>query len=138
MSAVDRYDPTGFSNFHSYASRWIQQRIQRDCNPTWALYSYPAQIKVKMFIALQKYKAQTNGEDIGSQLYYELVSRIAGQIELSETDIDKAIQYEYKQKYERIRVDDVVFSEDNVKDNLPAEFIENEEKVFFQCIKKNL
>ena len=33
-------------------------------------------------------------------------------------------------------MDDVVFSEDNVKDNLPAEFIENEEKVFFPVYQK--
>ena len=35
INAVDRYDPAGFSIFHSYVSLWIQQSIQRYCNPIW-------------------------------------------------------------------------------------------------------
>ena len=35
LIAVDKFDPAGFSAFHSYASMWITQGIQRDCNPKW-------------------------------------------------------------------------------------------------------
>ena len=36
--AVDRFDPDGFSAFQSYASLWIQQNINRECNPIWMEY----------------------------------------------------------------------------------------------------
>ena len=48
-------DPSGFSAFHSYASLWIQQGIQRDCNPVWIDYYFPAHYKERMFRSLQKY-----------------------------------------------------------------------------------
>ena len=42
--AVDRYDVSGFSAFLSYASMWIQQNIQRECNPVWIDYYFPTTI----------------------------------------------------------------------------------------------
>lgn len=53
--AVDRFDPDGFSAFQSYASLWIQQNINRECNPIWMEYYFPAHYKEKMLPAYERY-----------------------------------------------------------------------------------
>lgn len=53
--AVDRFDPDGFSAFQSYASLWIQQNINRECNPIWMEYYFPAHYKEKMLCVYECY-----------------------------------------------------------------------------------
>lgn len=53
--AVDRFDPDGFSAFQSYASLWIQQNINRECNPVWIEYYFPAHYKEKMLPVYERY-----------------------------------------------------------------------------------
>lgn len=56
-----------------YASLWIQQSIQRDCNPVWIDYYYPAHYKEKMFRSIQKYEQYTTGEEPGTPLYNTII-----------------------------------------------------------------
>lgn len=55
-TAVDRYDPNGFSTFQSYASLWIQQHIQRECRPKWVDFYFPAHYLSRFLSVYNMYK----------------------------------------------------------------------------------
>ena len=80
MNVAYKYDLSGFSAFHSYASLWIQQGIQRDCNPVWIDYYFPAHYKEKMFRSIQKHEQYTSGEDFNSERYESLLERISDEL----------------------------------------------------------
>ena len=108
MTAVDRYDPAGFSTFYSYASMWIQQGIQRDCNPIWVDYYFPAHYKEKMYRSIQKYEQYSSGEDPGSAEYDRLIQRIAEELELSEEDVRKVLRSYFTQKYGKLSIETII------------------------------
>ena len=92
INAVDRYDSSGFSAFHSYASLWIQQGIQRDCSPLWMNYYFPAHFKDKMLRSYQKYEQYSAGEKTNSPEYYSIIRKISGEIGLRPNEVDKAVK----------------------------------------------
>ncbi len=57
INGINRYNPDGFSVFHSYISMYIQQAIQRECNPIWMEFYYPSYAKE---IALKIYQEYDN------------------------------------------------------------------------------
>lgn len=136
MNAVDRFDPSGFSAFHSYASLWIQQGIQRDCNPVWIDYYFPAHYKERMFRSLQKYYQYSCGESVGSKEYYLLVQRIAQEIELSELDVDKALRSAFSQMYGKESVEELIELEDS--DGICMDRLVSNEDYFNEQFNKEL
>lgn len=137
MNAVDRYDPAGFSAFHSYASLWIQQGIQRDCNPTWIDYYFPAHYKEKMFRSLQKYQQYTAGEDIDSEAYCVLLDRVAKEIELPSDEVDKALKACFIQKFGKQSIECLIEQELN-EELIPNELVSGEEEIFEDLFYKDL
>ena len=138
INAVDRYDPAGFSAFHSYASLWIQQGIQRDCNPLWIDYYFPAHYKEKMYRSLQKYSQYSSGEGVGSQEYYSLVHRIAHEIELSDSEVDKALRSAFMQMYGKESLEDLIELENSDEETYKHRVISDEESIFDNQFQKEL
>ena len=138
MNAVDRYDPSGFSAFHSYASLWIQQGIQRDCNPVWLDYYFPAHYKEKMFRVIQKYEQYTMGEEHDTERYNSLIERISEELELSETDTAKILNRYFVQKYGKQSIEMFIEMEYSDEELLPYKLISNEDEVFDTFFKKEL
>lgn len=58
--ATDKFDPYGFSAFQSYASLWVQQHIQRECNPIWFEFYFPAHFKTNMLKIYEDYNNKYN------------------------------------------------------------------------------
>lgn len=81
--AVDRFDPDGFSAFQSYASLWIQQNINRECNPVWIEYYFPAHYKEKMLPAYERYLNHWCGDCVPGRICETLVSEIADNLDIS-------------------------------------------------------
>lgn len=134
--AVDRYNPAGFSVFHSYAFRWIQQRIHRDCNPNWMTYYYPVHAQDKIYRALQYYEALSSGaEEYGSFQYYELISKISMKLELSGEEVENYIISALIQKNGRFSIETIKNSEEKEVD-FPYELIVGDEH-FFERIFQN-
>lgn len=80
--AVDKFDPDGFSAFQSYASLWIQQNINRECNPIWMEYYFPAHYKEKMLPAYERYLNHWCVDCLPGSLCETLVSEIANELDI--------------------------------------------------------
>ena len=81
--AVDRFDPDGFSAFQSYASLWIQQNINRECNPAWMEYYFPAHYKEKLLPAYERYLNHLCDDCVPGSICENLVSEIADDLDIS-------------------------------------------------------
>ena len=97
--AVDRYDVSGFSAFLSYASMWIQQNIQRECNPVWIDYYFPTHIQEKMIKVIRKYEEYSLREKMTTSYYHKLVLSIADELDLSTREVQHCLTYALLQKY---------------------------------------
>ena len=71
-------------------------------------FYYPFHVMEKMFKSFPRYEAQTSGEEINSNDYYNLVKVISSETELSEVDVDNAIKHVINQKQGRCSIDDIV------------------------------
>ena len=118
ISAVDKFDPSGFSAFHSYASLWIQQRIQRYCNPVWVDFYYPAHFKEKMYRVWQRYEKALVDDSNNDKEFQEIVLCISNELNFSEKDTEKYITAAYTQKYGKISIERITMDEDS--QNLPS------------------
>lgn len=129
INAVDKYDPSGFSVFHSFASLYIQQSIQRECIPTWMIYYFPFHAKEKMFKIFQIYETLSSGEKIGSNDYYSIISFISDETELPESIVEEAIKNVINQKFFRCSIDDINESSKD-ESKIPYELIVGEDIAF--------
>ncbi|MCR5822909.1 MAG: sigma-70 family RNA polymerase sigma factor, partial [Lachnospiraceae bacterium] len=106
ISAVDRFDPNGFSAFHSYASMWIQQSIQRYCNPTWMEFYYPMHAK-EVIIKIYRQYALSGDEGVFNDLIRKhpemtsLISAVKLQVtgKLSLEELEEQEDWEDYEKY---------------------------------------
>lgn len=111
ISAVDHYDPAGFTAFGPYAGLWMQQMIHRECSPVWIDYYFPAHYREKINRILQKYNQYSAGEEIGSPAFFEVVSRISNEIEYSQKEIIDCLYTVYSQKFGKISIEEIASQE---------------------------
>jgi len=137
INAVDRYDPSGFSAFHSYAAMWIQQRIQRDCNPKWVDYYFPSHYKEKLIRISQKFENYTSGEDPGTPEFKLLINRISIELGVSETEVENALTYYFTQKYWKESVEVIQYAE-MAEGAMSRSLVVNEDDVFEAIFQENL
>lgn len=101
--AVDRFDPDGFSAFQSYASLWIQQNINRECNPVWIEYYFPAHYKEKMIPAYERYLSHSCENCGTNRICDRLITEIAEEMDITaaqaEEYLSAAIQQAEKHIY---------------------------------------
>lgn len=81
--AVDRFDPDGFSAFQSYASLWIQQNINRECNPVWIEYYFPAHYKEKMLPAYERYLSHSCENCEPNRICDRLIAEISEEMDIT-------------------------------------------------------
>ena len=110
MTAVDRYDPSGFSAFHSYASMWIQQSIQRECNPVWMDYYFPAHYKERMYRARRIFCKIEGVPDVEMQSLKnsKILTQVAKELDTTENTVRKCLQRYVIQKSCKYSIDDIV------------------------------
>lgn len=87
--AVDKFDPDGFSAFQSYASLWIQQNINRECNPAWIEYYFPAHYKEKMLPIFERYHAKIGENYVTSHSCANLISEISNELDISVEQVEE-------------------------------------------------
>ncbi|BDF68158.1 RNA polymerase sigma factor SigA [Oscillospiraceae bacterium] len=116
--AVDRFNPDGFSAFQSYASLWIQQNINRECNPIWMEYYFPAHYKEKMLPAYERYLNHWCGDCVPGRICETLVSEIADSLEISFEEANEYLAAAIKQAENHLYLSDY-FEENDCEESLP-------------------
>lgn len=116
MTAVDRFDPNGFSTLQSYASLWIQQSIQRECIPIWIDYYFPAHYKEKMIPIYEEYENLIRSTSLG---YLEIVEKMSRERELSKEEVIKYLEYALQQHNGKM----------SLESQINEKFVENEESL---------
>lgn len=116
--AVDRFDPDGFSAFQAYASLWIQQNINRECNPIWMEYYFPAHYKEKMLPAYERYLNHWCGDCVPGRICKTLVSEIADSLDISFSEAHEYLAAAIKQAENHLYLSDYL-EESDCEDPLP-------------------
>lgn len=116
--AVDRFDPDGFSAFQSYASLWIQQIINRECNPIWMEYYFPAHYKEKMLPAYERYLNHWCVDCLAGSLCETLVSEIADDLDISFSQATEYLTAAINQAKNHLQLSDF-FEESDFREPLP-------------------
>lgn len=129
--AVDRFDPDGFSAFQSYASLWIQQNINRECNPIWMEYYFPAHYKEKMLPAYERYLNHWCGDCVPGSLCETLVSEIADELDVPFSQASEYLTMAIKQAENHLYLTDY-FEENDCGETLPLpqELIQTDDLLF--------
>lgn len=138
MNAVDKFDPAGFSAFHSYASMWITQGIQRDCNPKWMDYYFPAHYKDRMYKAFQKYEQYTAGEEVGTSEYNHLIHEIADDLDMDPNLVSRVLESAITQKYGKVSFEDFIECDFDYDGNLPDSLIQFEDTALEILLQNDL
>jgi RNA polymerase primary sigma factor len=136
--AVDRYDPDTSGPFASYAALWIQNSIQRNGNPLWMDYYFPAHYKDKMFPILQKYEMYYRGEEIGTTMYFEHISAIANEFEMTESDVDKILRSVLSQKYGKESFEEIAELELSADVSIPSDVVDSDEAMLSEVMQEEL
>lgn len=129
--AVDKFDPDGFSAFQSYASLWIQQNINRECNPIWMEYYFPAHHKDKMLPAYERYLNRSCDDCVPGSLCEILVSEIADELDISYSQASEYLVSAIEQAENHLYLSDYL-EEDNCEEIAawPQELIQTDEMLF--------
>lgn len=129
--AVDRFDPDGFSAFQSYASLWIQQNINRECNPIWMEYYFPAHYKEKMLPAYERYLNHWCGDCVPGSICETLVSEIADNLNISFGEASEYLTAAIKQAENHLYLSDY-FEGSDCEEPLPwpQELIQTDDLLF--------
>ena len=119
ITAVDKFDPNGFSSFLSYASMWIFQNIQRQCKPNWFNYYFPAHVQegmMKVYLSYNGYNGTFN-KSAGDNK--ELLSKIANDTQLALDKVEELIKLCYIQKIGKCVINNDFFCSNNMISSLP-------------------
>jgi len=129
--AVDRFDPDGFSAFQSYASLWIQQNINRECNPIWMEYYFPAHYKEKMLPAYERYLNHWCDDCLSGSLCDTLVSEIAEDLDISFLQATEYLIAAINQAENHLQLSDF-FEESDFEEPLPwpRELVQTDDLLF--------
>ena len=129
--AVDKFDPDGFSAFQSYASLWIQQNINRECNPVWMEYYFPAHYKEKLIPAYEHYLAHFCDDCIPGSFCETLISEIADRLDIPFTQVNEYLAAAINQAENRLYLADY-YEEHNCSEypQCPKELIQSDSLLF--------
>ena len=117
--ATDKYDPNGFSAFQSYASLWIQQHIQRDCNPKWFEFYFPAHYKTTMITIKEKYEEVYGSINFGID-EKDMVSfskNMSSELDMESKQILHCLHRIRNQRHYHLYLDEMIVSEE-MNDNI--------------------
>ena len=129
--AVDRFDPDGFSAFQSYASLWIQQNINRECNPVWMEYYFPAHYKEKMLPAYERYLNHFCDNCTSSIICETLLSEIESDLVIPRSHASKYLTTAINQAENHLYLDNNLDDDDcENSQNNSQHFIQTDDLLF--------
>lgn len=128
ITAVENYDPSGFSNFQSYSSNWVRQIIQRECVPGWQKVYYPTHVKEKIYpiYAQYMYWDKYIGGNKGAEEY------ISETLELSKEEVMKYLRIAIAQDEASFGIDGI----DEMDDVMDPGLVVSEDEMF-QTVHKS-
>lgn len=129
--AVDRFTPDGFSVFQSYASLWIQQNINRECNPIWMSYYFPAHYKEKMLPVYERYLSHSCEDCVPGRLCDAFITAISDELDIPFLQAREYLCAAIQQTEGHLYIAD--FFEENNDGDIPAcpqEFIQTDDLLF--------
>lgn len=129
--AVDRFDPDGFSAFQSYASLWIQQNINRECNSIWMEYYFPAHYKEKMILIYERYLDHLCEDCVPGSFCETFISEISGELNISFVQASEYLAAAIQQAENHLYLAEF-FEEDDDRElpTLPQELIQTDDILF--------
>ena len=139
MAAIDKYDPDGFSAFHSYASMYIRQAIQRECNPIWMEYYFPAHIKERILSVVQKLNEYHVDFENDIWKDKELLEQVSLELQLSKNEVNVALDYYCKQRLKSC-AEEIINQEMYGPDEsiIPESPITDNDTVFEELLRKDV
>lgn len=136
MVAIDKYDPNGFSVFHSYVSLWVQQCIQRYCNPSWLELYFPAHYKEKMFKVYQRYISATGDSELEREIDFGVLSAISLEMDVTLEEAERCLKRVSEQINGMVRLDAI--EETEIEKDLFPYISTSEDSVYEIAEKKDL
>ena len=132
--AVDRFNPDGFSAFQSYASLWIQQNINRECNPVWMEYYFPAHYKEKMLPAYERYLSHSCENCEPNRICNRLIVEISEEMNITIAQAEEYLRAAIQQAEKHIS-----FEEDNDESipGVPEELLQTND-ILFECVAASM
>ena len=103
QTAVEKFDPDGFSTFQSYASAWIYQNILRECSPIWMSYYFPVHYRDKMYAVLDRCKNYDLNFSTNIQAT-DYIEYAADDIGISQTEAEEYLYAVLQQKYGKLEL----------------------------------
>lgn len=132
--AVDRFDPDGFSAFQSYASFWIQQNINRECNPVWMEYYFPAHYKEKMLPIYERYLSHSCENCEPNRICDRLISEISEQMDITAAQAEEYLSAAIQQAERHIYLDEI---NDGRLPGIPEELLQADDTLF-ECMTASM
>ena len=114
MTAIDRFDPSGFSAFHSYASMWIQQSIQRNCNPRWMEFYYPVHAKDIVLKIISAYKDR-NDLELSTNADFAWKQKLSNELQTDIPTVEGLLNIALLQFEGKVSLEEML-EEDNIDD----------------------
>ncbi|MCM1232557.1 MAG: sigma-70 family RNA polymerase sigma factor [Ruminococcus flavefaciens] len=128
--AVDRFDPNGFSAFQSYASLWIQQNINRECNPVWIEYYFPAHYKEKMLPIYERYLSHSCENCQPNHICDRMISEISKQMDITAEQAEEYLNMALQQVERHICLDEI--NEESLSE-IADELVQADDTLF-ECV----
>lgn len=132
--AVDRFDPDGFSAFQSYASLWIQQNINRECNPIWIEYYFPAHYKEKMLPAYERYLSHSCEYCVENHICDRLLAEIAEELDIDIIQAEEYLSVAIQQAEQHIYFEE---NDDETITGIPEELTQTDDTLF-ECVVSSM
>lgn len=125
--ATDKFDPDGFSAFQSYASLWIQQNINRECNPVWMEYYFPAHYKEKMLPAYERYLSHSCENCKPNCICDRLIAEISEEMDITIAQAEEYLNAAIQQAEKHMSLEE---SDDESISGVPKEFLQTDDMLF--------
>lgn len=125
--AVDRFDSNGFSAFQSYASLWIQQNINRECNPVWMEYYFPAHYKEKMLPAYERYLSHSCEKCESNRICDRLIAEISEEMDITIAQVEEYLSAAIQQAEKHMSFEE---SDDESIPGVPEELLQADDMLF--------
>jgi RNA polymerase primary sigma factor len=91
-----------------------------------------------MFPILQKYELYYRGEEIGTTMYYERISVIANEFEMTESDVDKMLRSVISQKYGKESFEEIAELELSADVSIPSDVVDGDEAMLSEVMQEEL
>lgn len=129
--AADRFNPDGFSAFQSYASLWIQQNINKECNPIWMEYYFPAYYKEKMLPAYERYLSHLCENCKPNRICDRLIAEISEEMDITIAQAEEYLSAAIKQAEKHMSLEE---NDGEETLGIPGELLQTDDTLFERVV----